>query len=616
MGERLSHRGPDGQGIWVDAAAGVGLTHRRLAVLDLSPNGAQPMLSPSERYVLIFNGEIYNHLSLRRELEKSGSAPAWRGHSDTETLLAGFDSWGIEPTIRRTVGMFAFALWDRERREIVLGRDRLGEKPLYYGWFRDCFLFASEPKALRVHPAFSAPIDQGAVALLVRHNYIPAPYSIYQGLRKLLPGSLLFTSSSSRACRISKYWDSAAIKSEYAGSMSDAVGELETLLQQAVQAQVIADVPLGAFLSGGIDSSTVVALMQAQSSRPVKTFTIGFDDASLNEAAYAEAVAKHLGTDHVTLHVTSQDALNVVPKLSTIYSEPFADSSQVPTCLVSALARKHVTVSLSGDGADELFGGYDRYRWIDKAIRKVLWMPARLRTTAHDIAQAVPAGAWNRLSAALSAVLPKEIRGGRFGDRVAKAAELLLAPNSAEFYRMAVSNSGRAVRNAAPHPTNFDQQADWPSKGLMDSMMALDLVTYLPDDILCKVDRAAMAVGLESRVPFLDHRVVEFARRLPVNYKVVNGVGKWPVRQVLDRYVPRKLVERPKKGFAAPIGTWLRGPLRDWGEHLLSIEQLHKDDLFDVAEIRRKWTEHLTGRRNWQNTLWSVLMFQAWRCEQ
>lgn len=622
MAHAIAHRGPDSDGYWVDPALGIGLAHRRLAIVDLSPAGAQPMASASGRYVLAFNGEIYNHLLLREALESEGGVRApWRGHSDTETLLAGFDAWGIQATLQRAVGMFAIALWDRKSRSLTLARDRLGEKPLYYGWQGQgsgaVFLFGSELSALRRHPSFAAEVNRDALALYMRHNCIGGAQSIYSGIHKLPPGHLLTVSAAAPEPVLHPWWSGAAVAEQgvaqpFAGTPEQAVDALEVLLRDAVAQQMMADVPLGAFLSGGIDSSTVVAVMQAQSSRPVRTFSIGFHEEGYNEAEHAKAVAKHLGTDHTELYVTPEQALAVIPKLPTLYSEPFADSSQIPTYLVSQLARQHVTVSLSGDAGDELFCGYTRYQMTAGLWGKVSRLPRTLRQLAGRAITAVPTGAWDKLGAALPMA--------RVGDKLHKGAELLGSRSVAELYRGMVSHwpdPARVVLGATePATVLMGIVPALPGLGDVERMMVLDMLSYLPDDILAKVDRAAMGVSLETRVPFLDHRVVEFAWSLPLAYKLRDGVTKWPLRQVLYRHVPRELIERPKMGFGVPIDQWLRGSLRDWAETLLAEPRLRTEGFFDPAPIRRKWAEHLSGKRNWQYHLWDVLMFQAWLEEQ
>lgn len=625
MSDTLIHRGPDDDGVWCDSEQRIGLGHRRLAIVDLSPAGHQPMVSASGRFVIAFNGEIYNHLDLRKVLGQIPHSPPfakggvleWRGHSDTETLLAGIEAWGLEDTLKKSIGMFAIALWDRETSTLTLSRDRVGEKPLYYGWQgvgnSRVFLFGSELKALKAHPAFAADIDRGALCLLLRHNYIPAPYSIYQGIAKLEPGCLLSVSLAQPEAKIRKYWNAvevarAGVAKPFAGTPAQAVDALEVLAKDAVRQQMMADVPLGAFLSGGIDSSTVVALMQAQSSRPVKTFTIGFNEAGYNEAVHAKAVAQHLGTEHTELYVTPAQAMEVIPKLPSIYCEPFADSSQIPTFLVSQLAKQHVTVSLSGDAGDELFCGYNRYQLTASLWRTLSIIPRPLRSmTAKGITSISP-HTWNRYAGFLPWT--------SLGDKLHKGAGVMTSASAAELYLGMVScwNDPAALVVGGAEPATL-LTGNAPSlTGLSDvqRMMALDTLTYLPDDILVKVDRAAMGNSLESRVPFLDHRVVEFAWRLPMEYKLREGQTKWALRQVLYRHVPRELIERPKMGFGFPIDKWLRGPLRNWAEELLNEQRLRNEGFFYPEPIRQKWAEHLSGNRNWSSQLWAVFMFQAW----
>lgn len=613
MAQAIESRGPDAFGSWEDSEAGIALAHRRLAIVDLTHTGAQPMVSADGRYVLAFNGEIYNHLKLRAELV----GVVWRGHSDTETLLAGFEVWGVEATLQRAIGMFAFALWDRQQRVLTLGRDRLGEKPLYYGWqgqgAQAVFLFGSEVSALRRHPAFAAIINRDALALYMRHNCVGGEYSIYQGIHKLLPGHLLTLAAGQTEPRVWAWWSAAdvaqrGVAQPFAGSHEQAVDALESLLSNAVGQQMVADVPLGAFLSGGVDSSTVVALMQAQSSRRVKTFSIGFHEAGYNEAKHAKAVAQHLGTEHTELYVSAEQALDVIFKLPTLYSEPFADSSQIPTFLVSQLARKHVTVSLSGDAGDELFCGYNRYQLTARLWGKLQRVPKPLRRAAAAAITALPPARWDSVGSFL--------KMSRLGDKLHKGAALLGHTTAAELYRGMVSHWSEpdALVLGAHEPTSVLADSQLTLHGLneVERMMALDMLSYLPDDILTKVDRAAMGVSLETRVPMLDHRVVEFAWSLPLDYKLRGGVTKWPLREVLYRHVPRSLIERPKMGFGVPIDTWLRGPLRDWAENLLSESRLRQEGFFNPAPIRQKWSEHLSGQRNWQHHIWDVLMFQAW----
>jgi asparagine synthase (glutamine-hydrolysing) len=626
MCSRIKLRGPDDEGIWSDVTNAVGLGHRRLSIVDLSDAGHQPMLSRRGRYVIAFNGEIYNHLDCRAALAMTDGG--WRGHSDTETLLAGFETWGIQGTVERCIGMFAFAVWDKQTRTLTLGRDRLGEKPLYYGWQghgqNATFLFGSELKALKSHPAFTAGIDRNALCLLMRHNYIPAPYSIYEGIAKLEPGCMLTVSLAQPEPVVVRYWSAAAVAvagcaAPFAGTPAQAVDALEVLLKSAVQQQMMADVPLGAFLSGGVDSSTIVALMQAQSARPVKTFTIGFNEAGYNEAVHAKAVAKHLGTEHTELYVTAQQAMDVIPRLPTLYCEPFSDSSQIPTFLVAQLARKQVTVALSGDAGDELFCGYNRYLMADSLWKKFKMLPAGSRRLAARGLTAVSPDGWNAMLEPVKGLLPASLRLANLGDKLHKGAVVLAADSVDSLYLELVSHwddPASVVIGGTEPPTLLTGNAP-PLQGLDDiqCMMALDTLAYLPDDILVKVDRAAMGVSLECRVPFLDHRVVDFAWSLPQSMKLRNGVGKWALREVLDRYVPKALIERPKMGFSVPIGDWLRGPLRDWAENLLDESRLRREGYFHPAPIRQKWAEHLSGARNWQYHLWDVLMFQAWLAE-
>ena len=619
MAAAIEHRGPDDVGVWDDPTHGLGLGHRRLSILDLSPAGHQPMTSASGRYTLVFNGEIYNHLDLRKALGEQ----SWRGHSDTETLLAAFEHWGLEETLKKTVGMFAIAAWDRESATLNLARDRIGEKPLYYGWQNGVFLFGSELKALQKHPSFEGKINRNALTLLLRHNYIPSPHSIYEGIYKLSPGTLLKLPHGVKAHnpQPTEYWSvSEAVKQGQSTLCSvfeaEAVEELERLLREAVALQMVADVPLGAFLSGGIDSSTIVALMQAQSSRPVKTFTIGFNEEGYNEAVHAKAVAHHLGTEHTELYVTPEQALDVIPRLPHLYDEPFSDSSQIPTFLVSQLTRQHVTVSLSGDAGDELFGGYNRYVLAHNLWRKIALMPRAGRRLIAKALTAMSPQTWNMLLSPFQKLTPASLRLANLGDKLHKGAAVLSSNDIDAVYLKLISHwdDPASVVLGAEEPSTLLNGNTHPFAGLGDiqRMMALDAMTYLPDDILVKVDRAAMGVSLETRVPMLDHRVVEFAWRLPLPMKIRNGQGKWVLRQVLYKYVPKELIERPKMGFGVPIDSWLRGPLRDWAEDLLDESRMKQEGFFDPKPIREKWLEHLSGGRNWQYYLWDVLMFQAW----
>ncbi|MGH6636005.1 MAG: asparagine synthase (glutamine-hydrolyzing) [Gammaproteobacteria bacterium] len=644
----LGHRGPNGFGVWLSPDRLVALGHRGLSILDLSPAGHQPMVSTCGRYIVVFNGEIYNHLGLRQELECTwttslASLPegpegernglpstsfkrTWeimsRGRSDTETLLAAIVAWGVEGTLKRCVGMFALAVWDREASTLTLARDRFGEKPLYYGWQGNVFLFGSQLKALRAHPAFRAEIDRGALCILLRHSAIPAPYSIYKGIFKLPPGTMLtLKKGRSRELAITPYWSAksvaeAAISQPFMGTESEAVTELEWLLRQAVAGQMVADVPIGAFLSGGVDSSTVVALMQAQCSQPVKIFSIGFRE-GYNEAGYAKTVAQYLGAEHREVYVTPREAMDIIPLLPVVYDEPFADPSQIPTLLVAQLARRHVTVALSGEGSDELFGGYNHYFSASSIWRRTRRIPFLMRRLAASALTALSLEGWNRFYEGVpTLLLPRRFQVMQLGDMAHKLATILAAESGEACYRGLVSHWGSpasVVIGASEPPTVLTDSAQWANlPGFEQRLMFLDGVGYLPDIALVKLNRAAMAVSLETRVPFLDHRVVEFGWRLPLYMKIRNGQNKWILRQVLYKYVAQELVERPKMGFGVPIDTWLRGPLRDWAEALLAEGRLKQEGFFHPEPIRRKWRAHLSGARNWENCVWNVLMFQAW----
>jgi asparagine synthase (glutamine-hydrolysing) len=622
MAASIRHRGPDDSGCWLDPVAGLALAHRRLSIVDLSPLGRQPMISPSGRYVIVFNGEVYNHRELRRELLTDfGSGLQFRGRSDTEVMLAAIDARGLEPAVKSFVGMFAFALWDRTERRLHLVRDRLGIKPLYYGVAGNAFVFGSELKALAAHPDFDNEISRDALALLLRYNCIPAPHSIFRGIHKLLPGTMLTLSAPEAPGEPSVFWSAREVaergrRDPFAGSDEEAIGELDWRLREAVGLRMVADVPLGAFLSGGVDSSTVVALMQAQTNRPVKTFSIGSFDDDLNEAQYAKKVATHLGTDHTELYVTPQDALEVIPDLATVYDEPFADSSQIPTYLVSRLARHEVTVALSGDGGDEVFAGYNRHVWLPAIWKQVGWIPPALRHAAGRALTVMSPEAWNRAFERLGGMLPASLNHRAPGEKLHKLSAVLSASSPEAMY-VGVSSHWpcpeRIVLDAVEPMTKLTDATCRPDlDDLTERMLYFDLVTYLPDDILTKVDRASMAVSLEARVPLLDHRVVEFGWRLPLSMKIRGGQSKWLLRRVLTQYVPEALIERPKSGFGVPIGTWLRGPLRSWAEDLLNRHRIVSEGFFHADAVLSKWSEHLSGRRNWESQLWSVLMFQSW----
>jgi asparagine synthase (glutamine-hydrolysing) len=619
MRDSLRHRGPDDAGQWSDPEVGIALGFRRLAILDLTERGHQPMCSPDGRYYLVFNGEIYNHHGLRDELERLGLV--FRGSSDTEVMLAAFSRWGIEKTLPKLNGMFATAVWDRQERTLSLARDRMGEKPLYYGWVGRSFVFGSELKALRSHPDFHPEVDREALTLFFRHKYVPAPWSIYRGISKLLPGTSLTLKEATPGVTPEPraYWTVASAvergrREPFEAGDDEALEELDTLLRDAVGMRMEADVPLGAFLSGGVDSSAVVALMQAQSSARVKTFTIGLREPGYDESAFARTVAGHLGTEHKDITVTPEEARAVIPLLPRLYDEPFADSSQVPTYLVSQLAVDHVTVALSGDGGDEVFGGYNRYQRISSVWSRVGWLPAPARSAAARALSFVPARIVDRAFERFPRFARGEA-GQRPGDKLQKFARALAASDPDDMYSRLVSHwdppAPLVVGGSEPRSRLAD--ADGP-EGLTaaERAMYLDSMTYLPDDILAKVDRASMGVSLEARAPFLDHRVVEFAWRLPLRMKVRDGEGKWLLRRVLDRYVPRGLVDRPKAGFGVPIGDWLRGPLRPWAEELFDESRLRGEGFVNPELVRRRWAEHVSGRHNWQYPLWDVLMFQSW----
>ena len=609
MADVLTYRGPDEGDVWVEPSAGVAFGHRRLAIVDLSPAGHQPMASADGRFVIAYNGEIYNARDVAADLPGRN----WRGHSDTEVLIEACAAWGVEKATQRFIGMFAFALWDKAERKLYLVRDRLGIKPLYYGRQDNVFLFTSELKALRAHPAFKPRISPEAVAAYLRLGYVPAPLSIFEGISKLPPGHILTIDESGRE-QLDCYWNvrEKAIAGQAAldpRSDEEIIDDVADLLTDAVGRRMVADVPVGAFLSGGIDSPTVVALMQAQSSRPVKTFTIGFQEKQFNEAARAAAIAKHLGTDHTELIVSPEETRAVIPLLPDMFDEPFADYSQIPTYLVSQMARRDVTVSLSGDGGDEVFGGYTRYLAIDGMWRTTGMIPSPLRAVAGAALRAVPPGIFD----AASALAPASLRPSHPGDKIHKGADILSQPSADAMYASLVSLWPHASLSKDTHAYPWNDATlprDIPD--LVSRLRAMDMLTYLPGDILDKLDRATMAVSLEGRIPLLDHRVVEKSWTLPRRMLIRDGKGKWLLRQILRRYVPDSLTQQPKMGFSIPLGDWLRGPLREWAEDLISETSLSSTGFVDAKAVRKVWADHLAGRVNRPHHLWVILMLQAW----
>ena len=631
----LHHRGPNDEGLWSDD--NVCLGQRRLSIIDLSEAGAQPMQSECGRYVLVYNGEIYNHFNIRKKLEIEGVAPNWRGHSDTETVLAAIKAWGIDNTLNVSNGMFALALWDKKTKCLILARDRIGEKPLYWGWAGKDFIFGSELKSLRVHSEFPRTICSKALMQYLRFVYVPAPRSIHPGIYKLEPGTILSIKGRPPTkypldplrpgdhyenLSIRKFWD---LNKEIEYGLQDpikdeteAVNSTEQVLSKAVKGQMISDVPLGAFLSGGIDSSSIVALMQAQSSKPVKTFTIGFDEMDFNEASHASAVAQHIGTEHNEIFLTDDDARAVIPKLPWLYDEPFADSSQIPTHLVCRAAREQVTVALSGDGGDEMFGGYNRHIHGHKLWQTMSFTPSIMRSFIGQVIKTVPNNTWDKVGEFYNF-----IKSGRTGISNLSLKMQMLGDRFSfiksfdDLYLNMISiwtEPEKLLKTNVQEPSSIlnDEICKFGSEDPTIKMIIQDIRTYLPDDILCKVDRASMGVSLETRAPFLDKDVIRLASRLPINMKIRNGYGKWALRKVLYRYVPQEIFNRPKKGFAIPLGKWLRGPLRDWADDLLSVERLISDDLFNTDVIRKIWNEHLSLKKDRSTMLWAILMFQAW----
>jgi len=624
MCHQLKHRGPDSGNVWVDNESGIALGHRRLAVIDLSPAGSQPMVSPCNRFILVYNGEIYNAIELLKALDEAEKVVHWRGHSDTEILLAAISCWGLNATLPRLTGMFAFALWDRQEASLTLVRDRLGEKPLYYGWAGDTFLFGSELKALSAHPMWRGEINPDALRTYLRFGYIPSPLSIFRNIKKLPPGCLLSVKfekgNVADSCDPSPYWSADEIanlgaRQPFTGSDREAIDTLENLLGSSVRQQMVADVPLGAFLSGGIDSSLIVALMQEHSPRQVQTFTMGFSVPDYNESEYAGRVARHLGTDHTELIVTPDDVLNFIPHLSLLFDEPFADSSQIPTFLVSRLARKHVTVSLSGDGGDELFGGYNHYKLATTLWKRLAWLPSGGKKLLARGLRSCPSIFSGRAENFLGPIFERFGRRGPMADKMRKLAELITEKDEEGLY-LGLISVWRDTQSLVPAASLGGALVSrMKGKGILsfeERMMVFDMTQYLPDDILVKVDRAAMGVSLETRIPLLDHRIVEFALRLPLHFKIREGSGKWILKQILYRRLPREFFSRPKRGFAVPLDSWLRGPLREWADELLSEERLRNEGILNPQPIRDRWRRHLAGEGQYQTSLWTVLMFQAW----
>jgi asparagine synthase (glutamine-hydrolysing) len=622
MARACFHRGPDDSGLWVDEISGIALGHRRLSILDLSTGGHQPMKSPDDRYVIVYNGEIYNFVELRQTLRNLGHR--FSSTSDTEVILHCFVRWGVPNALEKFVGMFAFALWDRKERSLYLARDRFGEKPLYYGIQNGVFFFASELKSFRAHPDFEGTIDRSVVGLLLRYGYVPAPYSIYCGVRKLLPGTFLCLRLDRESCfavpEPTPYWSLKSVvkageQGRFDGSVEEGIAELDRLVKQAVTLQMVADVPVGAFLSGGIDSSTVVAIMQAQSSRPIRTFTVGFQEKPYNEADHAKSVAAWLRTDHTEIILTACETLSVIPNLPQIYDEPFADSSQIPTYLVAALAGRHVKVCLSGDAGDELFGGYNRYVWAS-LISTALRLSPLSRKQVAALIRNIPLMYWDSILSFFTPILPLSFRPTKLGDKMHKLAEMIGTDSPDWLYSGLMHHWRRPleiVQDINELPLTLDHVKGFPlDRDLRDAMMYRDTLTYLPDDILVKVDRASMAVSLESRIPFLDHRIAEFAWTLPQSLKIHRLRGKRVLRELLNRYVPPRLTNRAKMGFGLPVGDWLQGPLREWAESLIDASLLRRQGFFRVEPIRKKWNEHIEGKRQWTADLWIILMFQGW----
>lgn len=615
----LMHRGPDDFNIWQDYTSGISLGHQRLSILDLSSAGSQPMISSNGRFVMVYNGEMYNHLENRLLLKNQGFSIIWKGHSDTETLIELIAAFGIEKALILSKGMFSLALWDKQTNTLSLARDRFGEKPLYYGWQGDSFLFGSELKALKFHPQFLNIIDPNALGLFFQYNYIPSPHSIYKGIYKLNPGNIFSLSLNNKEGILFPYWSTSEVVyhgacNPFLGSTKEAISEIENRLAASVKSQLMADVPLGAFLSGGIDSSLIVSIMQSFSKKPVKTFTIGFEENNFNEAPFAKKIASFLGTNHSELYISSKDCINVIPLLSNIYDEPFADSSQIPTYLVSKLAASTVKVSLSGDGGDELFGGYNRYLFANNFWDKLNHFPTSLRKVLSCLLNSVSPETWNLILNNVHVLLPQSLKVNNIGDKIHKASNILASSSIDEVYFKLLIHWSDPGLLLNMHFLNTQNMLPGKESKLnnIEKMMLKDLLSYLPDDILCKVDRSSMSVSLESRIPFLDHHLFEFSSKLPISLKIKQGSSKWILKEILKKYLPVHLVERPKMGFALPIDQWLRGPLKDWANFLLDKNEMLKDGILNPLPIHQKWEEHLSGKRNWHYHLWSILMFQNW----
>jgi asparagine synthase (glutamine-hydrolysing) len=626
MNKSLNHRGPDDEGIWVDQDYGIAFGHRRLSVIDVSRGGAQPMVSSNGRFIISYNGEVYNYKKIKKKLEENGKPILLKGRSDTEIILAAIERWGMRDSLSLFVGMFAFALWDRKLNTLSLARDRFGEKPLYYGIQKNTFMFSSELNALKNHPEFLKQIDRNVIPLLLRHNCIPAPYSIYKGIYKLKPGHIIEiqfnyeTHISKLKVKSKSYWEindnDENETNTFVSSTDRALSELDRLLNISIKGQRISDVPLGVFLSGGVDSSIIAAIAQSQSKNAIKTFTIGNHDMRYNEAGHAKKISQYLGTDHTELYISPNDALDLVPKLGAIYDEPFSDSSQIPTYLISKLAREQVTVALSGDGGDEIFGGYNRYTWVPKIWEKIKYIHPSLRESISKTLRRLPYSDLNNLYGFINSNFWNNDLPIDFGERIHKFAEVLPMKSPMDIYYTLCShwkNPENVTINCTEYSTRLSKLKNNKSTpNISEYMMLMDIVTFLPDDILVKVDRASMANSLEVRAPFLDHRVFNFAKNLPTNMKFQNSENKWLLRQLLYNYIPKKLLVQRKMGFSIPIGEWLRGPLRVWAEHHLNESRLAQDGYFDKKQVKQMWQEHLTGRYNWQYQLWDILMFQSW----